>query len=872
MRLASSPALRRHARAVITLLQLLGIACLAVAPPARAQEMATSQFVPLRPDGNGVAWLRRPLGVVVDTTTVARALQAVARQAGLNLTFDPYLSGLDAPAPRPSISGRVAEALLVILSATRLEARVSASGELVLAPLPASRDFTGGIRGQVVDSAASPIAGAIVSLAALRSSAATDAGGRFTFERLPAGRVTLRVHAFGYVDQQQTAIVPAGGTADLVFRLTAAPARLTPVRTESRTARQITFEDRPSVSTTTMGARDVRGVPSAVEADVMRTVQLLPGVSARNDYSSTLNVRGGESEQNLILLDGYPIFNPFHLAGLFSTFIPAAIGEVTLLSGGFPASYGNRLSSVLDVRSSEEKRDGMHGTADVSLLSASATVRGTFGRSGGSWMLAGRRTYADKFVNAFNPDALPYHFRDVQGHLTYRLPGSVTLATTLYAGEDVVIASTSPDHLTFGNRVLGATLTKSIGDPTAPGGRRLELTQRVSSSRFHTAVLAPDEGFTLGATADELRLAGTVTAPGTSHDRTLGYELAAQRFDYATNTTVVLLPVDSFRQRATRASVFYDDLWRVRPSLLVQAGVRADLPVSGQRALISPRLSAKYFLSPDLALTAAVGRYTQSVHSLGREDVPLRLADFWTTSDSLLPFSTAMHYIAGLERRVGTSRTLRVEGFLKAYDNLLEPNPASDARVAGDEFLPTTGRSYGVDVLLQQFGAGRFSGWLAYTFAVSTRRQADGVEYHPGQDRRHDLNLVGSWRGSAWTVGTRFGLATGTPYTAAIGEFDRREYDPVMGTLDGRSGAESRVYLMGARNAERLPISHRLDLSLTRNGRLRGLAVSPYLSIVNAYNARNAFAYFYDYRRSPPTRSSAPQFPTLPSVGVDVVW
>src|SRR6185312_14388999 len=142
------------------------------------------------------------------------------------------------------------------------------------------------------------------------------------------------------------------------------------VRTEARPVDRERFESRPNVGTVQVTARAAQGVPQFGQPDIIRVVQLLPGVEARNDFSTGLNVRGGESDQNLILLDGYPIYNPFHLGGLFSTFIDPMVQGLTLMTGGFPARYGGRLSSVLDVHTADEPRAGLHGTAEVSVLAS----------------------------------------------------------------------------------------------------------------------------------------------------------------------------------------------------------------------------------------------------------------------------------------------------------------------------------------------------------------------------------------------------------------------------------------------------------------------------------------------------------------------
>jgi len=158
------------------------------------------------------------------------------------------------------------------------------------------------------------------------------------------------------------------------------------------------FESSPVVGSERVTARTIGAVPNIGEPDVARVVQLMPGVAARNDFSTAFNVRGGESDQNLVMLDGIPIYNPFHVGGLFSTFMDPTVRDVSLLTGAFPARYGGRLSSVLDVTSAEDARSGIHGTVETSVLASTAALGGAFGGGRGTWLLAGRRTYADEVV------------------------------------------------------------------------------------------------------------------------------------------------------------------------------------------------------------------------------------------------------------------------------------------------------------------------------------------------------------------------------------------------------------------------------------------------------------------------------------------
>ena len=657
------------------------------------------------------------------------------------------------------------------------------------------------------------------------------------------------------------------------------PVTLPTVRTEAERVERRTFATEPNVGVVSITRGDLAGAPRLFQADVLRAMQLMPGVAARNDYSAGMNVRGGEADQNLILLDGYPIYNPFHFGGLFGTFIDPAVGRIDLFTGAFPARYGGRLSSVLDVRSAEETRRGLHGSSEISLVATTLTLGGTLGAGKGSWLLGGRRTYADKVVDLVKKDGFPYHFADAQAHLSQPLPGGFRLALTGYDGDDDL--DLIPDDgggrqlVSWGNRVLGGTLSWiSAAQPRLLGialGDSALLEQRWSRSRFGLDVSLSGGGFTVKSDVDDARAGGGVTFYGATHTRSIGYEVASQQLSYSTNYPLPLIPAESLEQRTRSVSAYYDELWRASSKLILRLGARYERLRNPRWSTLLPRVSVKYFLNPDMAVTAAVGDYAQWVRSLAREDIPLRAVDYWVGSDSLAPPARARHYVVGLERWLTPSRSIRVEGFYKRYRQLVEPNPYGDARTRGDEFRAVRGTSYGADLLLRQYDGGRFSGWLAYTYVLSSRTQADGLRFFPSQDRRHEVNLVGSWQVPGYVLGARFNLASGTPYTRIVGDFNRRNYDPLL--RDYNYGIEpTEQFIAGPRNGERLPLSQRLDVSATRRGKLRGLTVTPYLSVMNVYNAPNVFGYVFDYSEAPPKRISMPQLPVFPTLGLSVEW
>ena len=238
-------------------------------------------------------------------------------------------------------------ALLLLCRPAGLRAQQPAQGE-------------GVVRGTVLaERTGDPIAGATVSLVLGRATARTNDSGRFVL-RIPAGSHSLRVVAAGYEPALRPITISAGDTTAIVIVVTPIPQKLEVVTTTARPIERETFEQLPQVGNFTVKASTLRAAPTLAEPDVLRAVTLMPGMVVRSDFTAGYNVRGGESDQNLILLDGIPVYNPFHLGGLFGTFIDETIQDVNLQTGGFASPYGGRLSSLLDVTTASEARRGIH--------------------------------------------------------------------------------------------------------------------------------------------------------------------------------------------------------------------------------------------------------------------------------------------------------------------------------------------------------------------------------------------------------------------------------------------------------------------------------------------------------------------------------
>ena len=762
---------------------------------------------------------------------------------------------------------------------------------LVPAQLAAQRLETGVVAGRVRTRLGaeepSDAARARVSIVGSTLSAVANGQGRFLIARVPAGERVVRVQLLGFVTAEVPVRVAEGDTTRVEVTLAPGAQLLAALDVAARATESETFLARPNIGTIAMSAAAMKGVPKIGEPDVVRLVQLMPGVVSRNDFNTGLNVRGGEADQNLVLLDGHAIHNPFHLGGLFSTFMDATVGGMELVTGAFPARYGGRLSSVLDVRSAEEVRPGIHATADLSVLAATARVSGALASGRGSWSAAARRTYADALADVFTRNSFPYHFRDFHAHATYALTPSVRVALTAYGGKDVLDANlaeftsdSAPSRANggrwafdWGNRVVGLTLTKQLAEGLRVFGRRLGdsavIEQRVSTSGFRTRLDLGDGSFSQRSRIRDVKASGSFTARGRAHEPSIGYEVAAHRIRYASGSEQTGTSTFDLEQRPVSGALYVDDLWHPSARWLVEGGVRTEA-LSGRAWVgVSPRLSLKYFATPAFALSAGTGRVTQWMHSLAG-DGALRYFDVWLASDPYIPVATAWHWVVGAERRMNAG-SVRVEGWVKRYDRALQANWSEDPTRRGDEFSPARGLSYGADMIARWRSSGGASGWITYSYGLSSRWN-DTLRWAPGHDRRHDLDLVATWPVSKYRIGARFGFATGSPFTPSTGQIVRRVYDPSLdrwGTGDPRLWLEP---LGGVRNGARFPATHRLDLDVSRDFVVRGATISPYLSVVNAYNAKNVFVYLYDYSTDTPNRRGISQFPVLPSFGARIAF
>jgi hypothetical protein len=748
---------------------------------------------------------------------------------------------------RPLCRGVVPALLLTLSSIAALQAQQRTVAGRVL-----------GVRDSV------PVAGALVAALGTAHRAVTDTAGRFTLAGIPLGPVRLVIRNPTFVPDT----VSLGLTQDTVtVYLRNIVIQLAPVevRGEALIARR-RFENIAQPSVITISPEEIRAAPTLLEPDVIRAVQLLPGTVARNDYSIGYNVRGGETDQNLVTLDGIPVFNPSHLGGLFSTFDADAIDHADFLTGGFPAAYSGRLSSVLDIAVKNGDRTRLRGDGQMSLLSSKLLLQGPL-PGHGTLLGSVRRTYLDAVVSAFTSEVLPYYFTDALGKLHQPLGPHRSLDITGYWGKDALdmelvsaTATRSAVDLAFnwGNRLLGATYRDTLA------GIPLMLRGGISEFRTTLGLLPSLARFDNRAL---LRTAALAVTPPTWSDNALelGGSVESYAMDYAVGSPALQTTLLDTHYRPTDWAAYFDDQWSPTSWLRLRPGLRLEHVPAAHFTGFAPRVAYKVFLSKNVALTGSAGRYFQAIHSIRDQQFPITIYEFWIGADSTVPVARADHLVFGLEAWPTPALQLTVEGYRKTFAGLVTPDRAQDVREGGLKVLPVSGDAWGFDVLLRRH-VGKVRGWIAYSFTKDTR-VSQGVTYPPAQDRRHTLNVVLETRGP-WhsDMGVRWGYGSPLPYTGFLGEWDHRRYSAIDGTFDEGEGEP----IGGPINGQRYPPYARLDVGFRWTWHRWGAVWNPYLQIVNLYNRRNVFLYFFDYGDSPPTRTGVSQLPFLPTFGMEV--
>jgi hypothetical protein len=663
-----------------------------------------------------------------------------------------------------------------------------------------------------------PVGRATISSGSLRVTTGPD--GRFTIPTT-AGVVILKVTAPGYIDFT-TSVVASGGGPAVELAIVRQPAIADHVE-----VRGTTTEAAPA--TRRVDPAEVLRIPGALD-NIFRALQTLPGVVAAQEAFGFMSVRGGSPDQNLTLLDGVEVHDPYRLYGLASAFNPDTIQRFDLATGGFSARYGDRLSSLLTVESRDGASSGsLDGQASLSVTDANFVLEGAIPKvNGGSWLVSARRTYYDVVADLVSDQKFP-GFNDLQAKGTwvpragrkltvfglrsrqggdFRVDdddvdvrfhdqtqnnlGWARFETTIgSSGHSMTVVGHSQTRIDTGFDGLFADQARRSNAPGVVPVRRATV-------QFGYATLVRDlsarQEISWATQAHTLNAGGEVHGLST----TLDFSLLGDRNPNVSGSNIqggAGLP-DRLESaiRSTRAAAWVEDTMALGGAVSLQSGLRVDHVGATGETLVSPRISAKWNPGGATRVRAAFGRYTQSpgYEKLTGSDHLLDLTD-----PELLGLRSqkALLTSAGGERDLGRSASLRVEGYYKRFDDLLvgalEPEAVRLARVASYDFptalqshvpaqaiitaAPTNdgrGRAYGIDAVVSRTALStdsRLRGWASYTWGKA-EREAYGIRFPFEYDRRHSFSTVLAYQLSPrWELATTTRVASGFPRTNALG-------------------------------------------------------------------------------------------------------
>lgn len=616
------------------------------------------------------------------------------------------------------------------------------------------------------------------------------------------------------------------------------------------------------------------------EIDIMKTVQLLPGIKSGGEGNTGFYVRGGGADQNLVLLDEAVVYNPGHLFNFFSVFNGDAIRHSTIIKGNMPARYGGRLASVLDISMKEGNREKLKTAGGLGLISSRLTVEGPLARQKASFILSGRRTYLDVLANPFlrksGENEVPYYFYDLNAKVNYTLSRRDRLYVSGYLGRDVGAFDLSDGRFradfNWGNKIAIARWNHLFSDKLFLNVAAVYNHYRfIFNSHFDNYDSRLDTGVEdLGLKADfdyypSLRHTLQYGVHYTKH-------LVTPRSGTALTDEGVTFLTDRVRRKQTHEAAFYlADDWVLTDGLTVNLGLRASgwrqagpftqftFTPDGQitdsvtyRArqkvkdfwALEPRFSFRYALQPTASVKAGISRNAQYLHLVSNAYTALPI-DIWVPSSALVKPQYAWQYAAGYFRNFRNNTfEASVEIYYKTLANQLEyregyvPGPMN--KDLEYEFVTGSGRTYGAEFFIRK-NQGRWQGWLGYTLSRATRQFAELNQSRPfpaRSDRRHDLSLVSSYKWTnRWTLGGTFTLGTGQAVT-----LPERRY-----LVEGAT-----VYQYGARNGFRMQPNHRLDVSATyQKNQDRRLRSSWTFAVYNLYGRHNPFFYYINNQGNP---------------------
>ena len=749
----------------------------------------------------------------------------------------------------------------------------------------------------------------------------TNVNGRYTLT-LKGSEAVLRITFVGYEPIYDTISLSSNTIRNYILKpsITLSEIVVTAERVNSRESSQMSALEMP--------VEQLKAVPVLFgEADIIKAIQLLPGVQSGNEGTGGMYVRGGGPDQNLFLLDGIPLYNVNHLGGFFSAFNADAVKNVTLFKGSFPARFGGRLSSVLDVTTNNGNDKKIHGNISIGAISAKFNLEGPIVKEKTTFCISARRTYADFIMRpiirklATDIDGKTklvagYYFYDANAKITHKFSDKSRLYATFYMGDDDVYtrirteSSLAEDqYLDFRNNwgnTVGGLRWNYVLNPKLFMNLSLSYTgysNRMIAAIDKLAYITPDSVQQSTMNGDYISKIHDLTGrldfsfiPTPEHDIQFG--------TYYTNHTIIpsvasgsidyfdqIQMDDPFRMEAklrddtTRSHeivAFAEDDWSINDIFKVNMGLHfSSFGVEDTfYPSLQPRISGRALLGENLSVKVGYAYMSQYMHLLSTTSVSLP-TDLWVPSTKRIKPMTAQQVAAAVNYSIPLVVELSVEGYYKHMHNIIEYRDGATTfgSTAGWEDLVCVGDgwTYGVEFLAQRT-FGRLTGWLAYTWSRTTHLfNRPGQELNNGNpfpakyDRRHDFSIVLTYKINDWCdASATWVFSTGNTATLAMQKYPVASDDP--DAYDLNSNLSNTLSHVSSRNNFRMPNYHRADISVNfhRQFKRKNWHRTINVSVYNLYNKQNPYLTYtsnqYSYRGYSKALMQLSIFPILPSV------
>ncbi len=671
-------------------------------------------------------------------------------------------------------------------------------------------------------------------------------------------------------------------------------------------AKKTTIADRADMSRIDIPVQQIKDIPALLgEKDVMKVIQLMPGVQKGGEGQSGIYVRGGGPDQNLIVLDEAIVYNASHLFGFFSLFNGDALRSVELVKGGFPSRYGGRLSSVIDMNMKEGNNKKFAGEVGIGIISSRAVFEGPIVKGKSSFMISGRRTYLDALVQPLimattNGANAGYYFYDMNAKANYILSDRDKLYVSGYFGRDKFYLNDKTNQTQFktnfgwGNRTLTTRWNHQFDAKTFANAALIyshyDLSIKLLQKENDTSQFELD----YSSTINDYGVKYDVDyRPNPKHLIRSGFSVINHQF----SPSAIVLKVGkdfNFNRKIQvintyESGVYVEDQWR-EGRWNLYPGLRVSHYVVDQKQVVNPepRMSVAYNIRKDLALKGSYALMNQYIHLLSSTGIGLP-TDLWVPATANVKAMQSQQFAAGVAKDFYKGYSLSVEGYYKTMNNVITYKEGASFLLNDDFFNPgvsvnekawesqvTSGQgwSYGTEVFLQK-QVGKLSGWIGYTLSW-TQLQFDqvnqGEKFYAKYDRRHDASVVAIYRlnklftaSATWVYGTGNAITMPQGYLRGSGHYMGsipEVWDPASGFFNNE------IIDYGKRNSFRMEAYHRLDVGFQfRKEKPRGIKTWE-LSFYNAYNRFNPFFYYGQMNDQGTVRTlrKATLFPMIPSL------